>query len=291
MKIAAVVILYHPTKDAISNIKTYYDYVDKIFVFDNTETKSFIQDDLLQLSKVALFHDFENGGIATRLNTACRMAIREQFHWLLTMDQDTSFEVNAISAYLHCVKAYQVKEAVAMFGTKFSRYNQPVSHDCTSIKAEKLITSGSLLNVSLFEKIGGFDEQLFIDAVDYDYCFRAQMAGYPVVQFSNMYILHTVGNEVYRSSVKTLFLIKKKKEIHSALRCYYMYRNMLYLDEKYKGKDRMYSKQIRGYVLSRIKVTVLYGRNTRKVLQYIQLAKNDFKNNRMGRIANERLLK
>ncbi|GEO10495.1 glycosyltransferase [Segetibacter aerophilus] len=290
MKIAAVVILYHPTEDAISNIKTYYDWVDKLFVIDNTETKSLIQDDLSQLPKVSLFHDFENGGIAKRLNAACRLAIGEQFDWLLTMDQDTSFEVSTISAYLECFNEYKGKEEVAMFGTKFSRHDQPISDDCASVRAEKLITSGSLLNVSLYEKIGGFDEQLFIDGVDYDYCFRAQMAGYPVVQFPNIYIRHTVGNEVYRSSIKTLFLLKKKKEIHSALRCYYMYRNMLYLEEKYKGKDKMYSKQIRGYVLSRVKVTLLYGRNTRKILQYLKLAKSDFKNNRMGKITNDRVV-
>jgi rhamnosyltransferase len=290
MKIAAVVILYHPTGDAISNIKTYYDWVDKLFVFDNTETKSLIQGDLLQLPKVHLFHDAKNGGIANRLNAACRLAINEQFDWLLTMDQDTSFEVSTISAYLQCFDQYHRKEEVAMFGTKFSRHDHPISNDCTSTKAEKLITSGSFLNVAVFEKIGGFDEQLFIDGVDYDYCFRAQMAGYSVVQFSNIYIRHTVGNEVYRSSIKTMFLLKKKKEIHSALRCYYMYRNMLYLEEKYKGKDKMYSKQIRGYVLSRIKVTLLYGRNTSKILRYLKLAKSDFKNNRMGKIENDRLL-
>ncbi|MCW3111183.1 MAG: dTDP-rhamnosyl transferase RfbF, partial [Segetibacter sp.] len=259
MKIAAVVILYHPVKDAISNIITYYDWVDKIFVFDNSETKSVIQDELLKLPKVTLFHDYQNGGIAKRLNTACRMALQEQYDWMLTMDQDTSFAADAISNYFNCFTQYEAKEKVAMFGTAFSRNNNQTINDCLSIKAEKLITSGSLLNLLLFTRIGEFDEQLFIDAVDYDYCFRAQIAGYAIIQFSNIYILHTVGNEVYRSSVKTLFLIKKKKEIHSPLRCYYMYRNMLYLDEKYKNQEKIYAKQIKGYVLSRIKVSLLYG--------------------------------
>lgn len=283
MKIAAVVILYHPAKDAISNIKTYYDWVDKIFVFDNTETGSTINDELLKLSKIALFHDSENGGIAKRLNAACRKAINENYDWLLTMDQDTSFEEKQISRYFNCFRNFNEKDKAAMFGTAFSREKQQLFHDCGSAKTIKLITSGSLLNLALFEAIGEFDEKLFIDSVDYDYCFRAQMAGYAIVQFSNIYILHTVGNEMYNASIKTLFLLKKKKEIHSALRCYYMYRNMLYLKEKYKGKDKSYYQEIKGYVLSRIKVSLLYGRDTIQILKHLQLAKSDFKNNKMGK--------
>jgi rhamnosyltransferase len=284
MKIAAVVILYHPIQDAILNIKTYYDWVDKIFVFDNSEIRSEITDPLVQLSKIQFHQNFNNEGIAKRLNEACALALDEEFDWILTMDQDSSFTPNSISNYFNCFQEYENKEKVAMFGTKFSRSNQQVSNECRSIKAEKLITSGSLVNLSLFKIIGEFDEQLFIDAVDYDYCFRAQVAGYYTIQFSNIYLRHTVGKEVYRSSIKTLFLVKKKKEIHSHLRCYYMYRNMLYLNEKYRGFDQIYSKQIRDYVLSRIKVSLLYGRNTLNILKCLKNARRDFKNKKMGKI-------
>lgn len=283
MKLAAVIILYHPKKEILLNIKTYYDYVDRIFVFDNTETKALVQDDLSKLSKVTLHYDTENKGIAKRLNDSCKIAIEEHFDWILTMDQDTSFSDNIFSNYLNCFQQYKDKEKVAMFGTRFLKENLETTNDCSSVKNEKLITSGSLLNLSLFTTIGGFDEQLFIDAVDYDYCFRAQMAGYFTVQFLNICSDHKVGNEVYRSSIKTIFLLKKKKQVHSPLRCYYMYRNMLYLKEKYHAQDKNYSKQISNYVLSRIKVSVLYGRNTLEIIRHLKFAKDDFKNGKMGK--------
>ncbi len=283
MKIAAVVILYHPSIDTLSNIQTYYDYVDKIFVFDNTEAISVILEHLLNLPKVMLIHNGENQGIAKRLNAACEMAIKEEFNWLLTLDQDTRFIGNAIIDYFNCFKNYLRKEEVAMFGTCFSRWKQVSHNNCSIKQAEKLITSGSLLNLSLVKTIGQFDEQLFIDAVDYDYCFRAQMAGYHLIQFSNIYILHTVGSEVHRSSFKTLFLIKKKKEVHSPLRCYYMYRNMLYLTRKYKEQEKAYTKQIRAYVLSRIKVSLFYGRKSLDIIKHLMLAKSDFKMGKMGK--------
>ncbi len=287
MKIAAVVILYHPTKSVLTNIKTYYDYLEKIFVFDNSEVKSLIEDDLLALPKVEFCHNFENEGIAKRLNEGCILAIKEHFDWILTMDQDSSFSADTIITYFNCCKQFKEKEKIAMFGLEYGRYNNNTSHNCMPKKVDKLITSGSLLNLSLFNKIGKFDEALFIDSVDYDYCFRAIIAGYSIIQFQNIYLLHSVGRIVYRSSVKTFFIIKKEKEVHSALRLYYMYRNLLYLNKKYKDQEKRFSKQIRDYVMSKIKVNILYGRNTWTILKYIKAAKEDFENNKMGKIEHE----
>ena len=284
MNIAAVVILYNPGNSAIANIRTYYDYVDKVYVFDNTEGGAIIKESLHELLKVEYHHDFENQGIAKRLNTVCEKAIGEQFDWLLTMDQDTRFSEPAISYYFSCFKKFEGKERVGLFGTNFSRTFFESSKECNATEVIKLITSGSLVNLSLFARIGRFDEALFIDAVDYDYCFRAQDAGYSVVQFSNIFILHEVGKEVFRSSIKSFFLIKKTKEIHSPLRCYYMYRNMLYLENKYKNLDNKYFTQIKEYVYSRISVCILYGRDTWTIIKYLKAARKDVKENKMGKI-------
>lgn len=283
MKIAAVVILYHPPATVLANIKTYYDYVEKIFVFDNTEEALPLKDGFKEFSKIIFIQDFENQGIAKRLNEACEIALQEQYDWLLTMDQDTSFSADAASNYFDCFKKYQGKENVAMFGTMFSRHSNVIA-DCSVKETDKLITSGSLLNLSLFKKVGTFDEALFIDSVDYDYCFRAIIAGFSIIQFSNIHILHPIGNEVWRSSLKTLFLIKKKKEIHSPLRLYYMYRNLLYLERKYKDYDNKYFAQVKGYVFSRIKTCFLYGRHTMQIVKFLMIAKKDFRNNNFGKI-------
>lgn len=287
MKIAAVVILYYPPKSVFANIKTYYDYVDKIFVFDNSEVESLVKDDLVNLPKVEFYHNHENEGIAKRLNSACRLAVKEQYEWILTMDQDSSFSVDAVNAYFNCFKQFKEKNNIAIFGTEYKRYTTTTTDNCTVKEVDKLITSGSLLNLSLFEKIGEFDEALFIDSVDYDYCFRAIIASYFIIQFSNVYLLHSIGRIANRSSIKTFFITKKKKEIHSPLRLYYMYRNMLYLNKKYKDQDKKFSKQIRDYVMSRIKVCLFYGRNMLKILKYLKAARKDFKNNTMGKILKE----
>lgn len=289
MKIAAVVILFHPPDSALTNIKTYYDYVEKIFVFDNSEIKSSIQDDLLKLPKVKLYQNFENEGISKRLNEGCKLAIREHFDWLLTMDQDSNFSESAINNYFNCFEQFEGKEKVAMFGTYRSREINvnTNTNNCTSRDVQELITSGSLLNLKAFEKIGDFDELLFIDLVDNEYCARAKMLNYSIILFPNVHLLHELGKQVYNSSIKSFFIIKKKKEVHSPLRCYYMYRNLLYIEKKYKDNNRNFTKKLRKDVLARIKICILYGRETRKILKYLKAGKTDFINGEMGKIKKE----
>ena len=283
MKIAAVVILYHPAKDAILNIKTYYEWVDKIFVFDNSETESAIKDDLTKLSKVEFHQNFINEGIARRLNEACRKAIDEKFDWLLTMDQDSNFSNEAIRYYMNCFRTYTEKEKVAMFGTNRSREIIPNTAECQPKEIQDLITSGSLLNLSLFNEIGGFDELLFIDLVDNEYCARAKMKGFSIILFSNINLFHELGKQVKNASIKTLFLVKKKKEVHSPLRCYYMYRNLLYIENKYKEQNEGFTKKLRKDIIARIKICVLYGGEAKSIFKHLKIAKADFRNNRMGK--------
>ncbi len=287
MKIAAVVILYHPPETVISNISSYYDYVDKVFVFDNTETKPICAKDFLKLPKVEYYHDCKNEGIAKRLNEGAALAAEQQFDWILTMDQDSNFSKEAIESYMNCFYQYRNKENTAMFGTRYSRIKIATSAICKATEIHELITSGTLLNLELFKKIGNFDESLFIDSVDHDYCIRIKLNGFSIIEFSNIYTLHEVGKQVYTSSIKTLFLFKKKKAIHTSLRSYYMYRNLLYLERKYKGQKSDLLKSVRATVIDQVKACIFYGRDTLKILKYLIAAYQDFKNGKMGKIEKE----
>ena len=71
-----------------------------------------------------------------------------------------------------------------------------------------LITSGSLINTSIFSEIGGYNEKLFIDEVDHEYCYRIKMLGYSVLQLENILLNHTLGRQ---HPVKTLSGEKKIK--------------------------------------------------------------------------------
>jgi rhamnosyltransferase len=280
--IAAVVILYNPIEAVLSNLKTYYPYVEKIYVYDNTEgpVKNI---DWAQFPKVEFHHDGRNKGIAEVLNQAVKKAREEGYDWLLTMDQDSRFTQQSIENYWHSFSKFPHKEKVALFGPVFCERDPGWQADGRKQEVDLLITSGTLLNLSLFNEIGSFDEALFIDLVDFDYCIRAQQAGYRIIQFTDVAMLHELGTTAHRSSIKTLYLVKKQKQLYLPLRCYYMYRNMLYLKTKYRHSNLPALKKVERGVKDILKNNFLYGRNNRNLIRYLLLAYKHFKENKMGK--------
>ncbi len=286
MKIAAVVMLYHPGDETVAYINSYRHAVDKVFVFDNTESGCTIKDDLLLRDKLIYFHDGKNKGIAKRLNEAAQIAIDRGFNWLLMMDQDSCFTISMINQYLTCLNNYENKEAVAMFGVKFEQV-QSFSTECNPVSSDELITSGTLLNLSLYKKIGLFDENLFIDGVDHEYTIRTKNAGYKIIQFPNIQLTHQLGTLTSSASIKTLYLIKKEKKLHSPLRCYYVYRNNLYLQDKYKNTHVALMQKLDKIARSIIHNNLFYGKSPIKLIRYLLKAKRDFEKNRMGELSDD----
>ena len=233
MKIAATVILYYPTQASIHHIQSYINRVEKLFIVDNSETPARqVMETFSPSEKVIYLHDGENKGIAARLNQVCELAKAEQYDWLLTMDQDSFFEEGIFDNYLHCLIAFQEKEKVSMFGTNFSE-KVVGQNKCEFISVKHLITSGSILNLQLTDQIGGFDRKLFIDEVDFEYCLRSISKGFQIIEFENIFLTHRLGEESRHKSLKTGKLTSRV--LHSPFRIYYMTRNFLYVQSKYKN--------------------------------------------------------
>ncbi|HVX28428.1 MAG TPA: hypothetical protein VHB70_18920, partial [Parafilimonas sp.] len=231
MKIAACVILYNPGESVIDNIQSYIEHVDKLYLIDNTESASLdFQKNYNSLSKTIIVQDSLNEGIAKRLNQACQLAVKDGLDYLLTMDQDSFFHESIVKKYFECIQQYLLKEKVAMFGVNYEQ--EIFNADCNCSIVKILITSGSVINLSNYKNIGGFDENLFIDFVDTDYCFKSILKGYELVQFSNIYMHHEIGTTTQHRSLKNMKL--STRSIHSSIRLYYMTRNFLYLQNKYK---------------------------------------------------------
>lgn len=91
------------------------------------------------------------------------------------------------------------------------------------------ITSGSLINVKIGIKIGGFLEKLFIDYVDHEFCLRLRLKGYEIIKLKDAKIYHTLGD----IKVKSILGLKLTTTNHSALRRYYYFRNSIYVHKKY----------------------------------------------------------
>jgi rhamnosyltransferase len=186
MNIAGVVILYHPDiPKAVENILTYASQLNKLYVFDNSSSSSIeVKKDLADLKiPIEFITTGTNEGISKRLNEAAHKAIQEGYDFLLTMDQDSSFELGVLEQYLQLVDDYD-KDKVAQFGVNCDPRHIPIS--AMPFNADSLITSGTILNLAVFQKVGNFDEKLFIDFVDVEYSLRASYRGYQNIIFTNI---------------------------------------------------------------------------------------------------------
>lgn len=282
-KIAAAVVLYYPDRKFLKNLQTYLPLTDKLWVFDNSEkADEYIRAFLKNLGpKVFYFSDGLNKGIASRLNHAAQLAIEDGFDWLLTMDQDSFFEDNQLERYFTCVEQFDNCEDVAMFGVDFSE-NKIQTSNCSFKESNLIITSGSLINLNIFEKTGGFDEDLFIDEVDFEFCLKAVSKGLRIIQFTHIYLRHQLGVISQHRSLKNNRLTLRT--LHSPIRLYYLTRNFLFLRNKYGESFKTDIEFKKNALLNRLKNNILYTKERWMVIKYIFRGWKDYRKKRMGKI-------
>ncbi len=280
MNIAGVVILYHPDIEQLSdNIQTYLNGLKQLYVYDNSESKTpGLEEALLKLHPSIQYHYFNaNEGIAKRLNQAIAQATLNQYDFLLTMDQDSSFKDGDFDKYKLSIQS-SGDSNVAQFGVNCQPdFTQPKEQP---EEALTLITSGSILNVSLAKHVGSFNEDLFIDFVDAEFSYRVIQNGYTNLMFSNIVLNHALGTLV---EGRGLGNFKKTLRItHAPIRVYYIIRNGLYLLFKAKGlTGTMKNDVIR--CIKIIKNDLIYNPELLAVYKNLFLGISAFLMNRMGK--------
>ena len=221
-RLAACVIVYYPDKEVLENIRTYIDSVNKIYLLDNTPTQDIspqIVASFNDVQKVEYISFGTNVGMGQALNYAARKAIEDGYSWLLTMDQDSAFlddtYFNLLAKYVN-----KVREAAL-----FSPMHLDLGTADGNLKELDItMTSGNVLNLAIWSQIGGFNDSLFIDEVDHEYCLRAKLANYKIMQV-NIRLFHKLG-KYYRVR---LFGKNRFMFVHSPVRLYYIVRNNFYM--------------------------------------------------------------
>lgn len=239
LKIAGMVTLYNPTDDDIKNINTYLDDIDVLYVIDNTEGNS-NEKRLPKSKKIKYYFKNENVGVAKALNIAAEKAIKDKYNWLLTMDQDTTFNKGVISKMKEVILTQDMKKVgiVTPWHNTELRDEKPKSefddpHD--------VMTSGNLVNLDIWKKIGGFKEWLFIDGIDIEYCMNLHKNGYHILRINTIEIEHSLGEDLeYHTFLGRLFLCTH----HSPIRRYYIMRNYQYIRDMYYDYDPEYCSRL-----------------------------------------------
>jgi len=263
VSICAVIVTYHPAVEIIENVSALLEQVDVVVLVDNGSglaTKGLL-DKLRSYAKVSVIYNQENLGIAAALNIGVKKAKDDGYQWVATFDQDSQATPHMIEMMLQAYGAYPQKEKIASLSPRYKDKNTGVVSvsQATSfsgdrlpyIEVEVIITSGNLVKTSVFDTVGYFSEELFIDYVDTEYCLRCITHGYKILEVIDAILLHDVGTPSQHNLFWKKFIISN----HSALRRYYFARNAIYTYRRYILKQPLWIIK-NAYILVKIAIMV-----------------------------------
>jgi len=279
MKLAAVVVFYNPSEENIKNIKNYLKSVDQVFIVDNSE------DEIIRYKedkKVKYIKLGENKGIAYALNKGAELAIKDKYQWLLTLDQDSKINSDNIIK----MKTFLEKNDTTKIGL-VSPYqdidSKEIIEDTEKEEMIEVMTSGNIINLDAYQKIGGFKDWLFIDCVDTDYCMNLNKHHYKVLRLNKIIMKHNLGN----LKVHTLFGKEYPCYNHNPIRRYYIVRNNLYIKKLYGDKYPEYCEHLIRVQKGQVKRILAFEKNKIAKLRMMYKGYKDFKKGITGKLVSK----
>lgn len=239
-KIYAGIVSYNPDIQRISeNIFAIHKQVPEVIIFDNGSNNiNHLKKLVNNFDNVHLLESSKNIGIAAALNSLMSWGLEHNYLWMLSLDQDSVCSnefVEKMKPYLSVESNLGIVAPVIV-----DRNVGIVGHNPTSNYAhvKTCITSGCFSNIEAWRVIDGYDESMFIDSVDFDFCYRIRKKGYGVIQVKNVQLLHELGNSKMRKFIFWSIDVTS----HSAFRKYYIAKNNVY----YPYKNHLWFHFIRG---------------------------------------------
>lgn len=258
-------VVYNPDTERLQKcLKPILSQFHRLIVFDNSGScKDLFAGD----ERFVYLTESKNQGLAYALNRIMENAIHLGYDWLVTLDQDTLLPDNLQESY----QRYIHEKDVAIFSPqvidKRRKYLkvEDVKEELSEI--DFCITSASCTNLNIWKQLNGFDEWLFIDFIDNDYCKRVKLNGYRILRLNKIVINQQFGDIELKSPRIVLFYLKLSELLHnkniaklsykkkvSPLRVYYVHRNLLYLNKKFAkyggiGYENFYCNSFFGFLI------------------------------------------
>ncbi len=220
--------------------------VDKLILVDNgsgVKTQAKITEFAVSIGFETLLLE-ENLGVAAAQNCGIKRAREAGCSHVLLLDQDSSPQpgmVHALSRTLADLIAQGIGVAavgpqlvdrrtgkrtpfvlVRMFGVTRHAYKQGEE---LAVATDFLISSGMMIPLSVIDCVGLPEEELFVDNVDLEWCFRARSKCYRLFGVGDAHMEHAVGDHVTTLGRYVIYR-------HGPTRQYYMMRNRIVLYQR-----------------------------------------------------------
>lgn len=238
MEIPVGIVLYNPQIERLrENISAVYAKASRMIVIDNaSENKADIQELMRQYDRIEYIRNGQNLGIAKALNQICMIAREWEASFVMTLDQDSVCPEDILEKYERYLSLDRLgilcpqirdrngglQESGCLYKNSYKKADRKI------VVVRRCISSASLVSLKAWEAVNGFDEVMFIDGVDHDFCERIRQKGYRIYRLTQVVLLHEIGSMEERHFLIWRVFVKN----HSSFRKYYIARNTIYLARK-----------------------------------------------------------
>jgi rhamnosyltransferase len=239
--VASIMVTYNPESDVIGNVKSIISSCVHLVIVDNgssKETKEYLKS-IENESKVTIIYYAKNMGLGHALNEGIRFILQSKelsyINWIATFDQDSKVENDYFIKMLNSYEKFNNKEKVAILAPNWIEQKLEDGRNSQSegknelVEQKTVITSGSLIKKNIFEEIGFFEEDFFIDFLDIEFCLRARKNSYKIYMVPDISMVHNLGNTKQHKLLGSTVMATN----HNYIRRYYITRNRLYTYKKY----------------------------------------------------------
>jgi rhamnosyltransferase len=230
--VVGVVVTYNPGPYLAAHLAQLREQMEHVVVVDNGSSNLDLVRAACMRSKCRLIPNERNLGIAAALNQGAREALALNAAWLAMFDQDSLLPAGAIKDMLAVSGEHPERDRIGIVSmTHRDRGTGNAYHAPSDVLAESdtwrilrsTITSGSLVRCAVIRALGAFEEALFIDFVDHEYCLRIRRHGWLVIEARRTVMTHSIGaSRVHRVLGRPVVLTH-----HNPVRRYYITRNQL----------------------------------------------------------------
>lgn len=255
LRICAVIVMHFPRPECADNLRAVGLQVEKVLIVDNGSSATCLESlaGVINEFDITVIRMGRNAGIAAALNAGLAYARANGYSWLATFDQDSLATPGMLAEMAMVACAHPCPERIAVVSPlHVDRGTGRIVHQRGGRRLGQTwrslittMTSGNLVAIEAALAAGGWEERLFIDYVDHEFCLRLRRLGWQIIEASRTCLHHSLG----RTDMHRFLGLPVSVTNHSSVRRYYISRNRMVLWRRYwRAEFRWFLLDFRGFL-------------------------------------------
>lgn len=272
------IVTYNPNLDRLKeNVCAISPQVSNVFIYDNGSSNVTEIVNKFQSDNCTVIDSGTNSGMAVALNQLADKAVQNGFQHIIFLDQDSVAQPNMVKNLSELIE-----DSIGIVCPAIIDRNSPDKKDEHPFLASvnHTITSGSLVNLKAYKNVGGYDERLFIDWVDLDFCHNLRLHGYKILRTKSATLLHELGRKEY-----VITIPRKGPDKKWHLRKYYRSNHALFRQEdKVRSQTIVIQKYKKTPIIKEVLIPIISSNIFDFILEKhrFQLAKAKYRGRKKG---------